>query len=58
MEEYEMCRAYLQQLDTRSWLSTEMQLLNRPTAPRLLLSYRMAGRPHWQPRTAFVGPGA
>ncbi len=53
-----MCRAYLQQLDTRSWLSTEMQLLNRPTAPRLLLSYRMAGRPHWQPRTAFVGPGA
>ena len=25
-----MCRAYLQQLDTRSWLSTEMQLLNRP----------------------------
>ena len=53
-----MCRAYLQQLDTHSWLSTEMQLLNRPTAPRLLLSYRMGGRSHWQPRTAFVVPRA
>ncbi len=57
MEEYERCQEDLRQLDNRRWLSTEMQLLNRPVAPRLLLSYKLAGRNGREPRqarTAFI----
>lgn len=57
MEEYECVRDYMAGLDRQSWVTTETRLLNRGTAPRLLLSHRMSGRSAgqpWQPNVAFA----
>jgi hypothetical protein len=57
MAEYEAVSNFMAELDSRIWVSSEMRLLNRSTAPRLLLSHRLASRPdepRWQPNVAFA----
>lgn len=43
-EEYNGCRDFFRECDSKVWASSESQLLNRPTAPHLLLNYKFAGR--------------
>jgi hypothetical protein len=57
MAEYEAVSSFMAELDSRSWVSSETRLLNRSTAPRLLLSHRLAGRgaeQRWRPNVAFA----
>lgn len=57
MAEYEAVSSFMAELDSRSWVSSETRLLNRSTAPRLLLSHRLAGRgaeQRWRPNFAFA----
>lgn len=57
MAEYEAVSSFMAELDSRSWVSSETWLLNRSTAPRLLLSHRLAGRgaeQRWRPNVAFA----
>lgn len=57
MAEYEGVRDYMAELDSYSWVSTETHLLNRESAPRLLLSHRLPGKcssAQWRPVLALV----
>jgi hypothetical protein len=40
MEEFEAVRGLVSALPTEHWLSSEVRLLNRPSAPVLMLVYR------------------
>lgn len=53
-EEYDGCRNFFKQCDSLMWATSETQLLNRPTAPHLLLNYKFAGRSKQQPITSLV----
>jgi hypothetical protein len=56
MAEYEAVSSFMAELDSRIWVSSETRLLNRNTAPRLLLSHRLANRTadRWRPNVAFA----